>query len=284
MASLSNPGLYAKIMDFQIDDPGVALPFSRRLARENGWSPEFADRVVGEYRRFVYLCLAAGHPCTPSDEVDQAWHLHMLYTSSYFGRFCPEVLGKTLSHEPTKGGSHENRKFDDWYSRTVESYRLEFGEAPPPDIWPPNNIRFSRPMQFKRVNVADYYLIPRRAVAQGAWGLAGLAGSAAAIGCTTQVAGAGMLGPAGSIVLWVGGTVILGAIVLALARLSRGRGGSGGSSGCSPGVDTFSHGDSHGHHGGHDSNGCGSHGCGSSGCSSSGCSSGCGGGCGGGGD
>ncbi|MEK6230809.1 MAG: hypothetical protein N2A42_03075 [Luteolibacter sp.] len=33
-----------------------------------------------EYKRFVALAMLAGHPVTPSEEVDQAWHLHLVYT------------------------------------------------------------------------------------------------------------------------------------------------------------------------------------------------------------
>ena len=79
-----NPsGLWASIEKFEFDTPGVELPFSARLARDNGWSSDFAHRVIEEYRRFLYLSAVAGHTVSPSDEVDQVWHLHLTYTSSY---------------------------------------------------------------------------------------------------------------------------------------------------------------------------------------------------------
>ncbi len=62
--------LWERLRDYPIDDPGAGFPFSRRLARENGWSPDYAARVILEYKRFLYLCAEAGHPVTPSDEVD----------------------------------------------------------------------------------------------------------------------------------------------------------------------------------------------------------------------
>ena len=58
----------------------AALPFAERLARENGWSRSHAERVVGEYKRFCFLAATAGHTVTPSDAVDQAWHLHLTYS------------------------------------------------------------------------------------------------------------------------------------------------------------------------------------------------------------
>src|SRR5687767_62987 len=72
------------------------LSFAERLARENGWSMVHADRVTREYKRFCFLAATAGHPVTPSDAVDQAWHLHLTYSRDYWQRFCPEVLGRAL--------------------------------------------------------------------------------------------------------------------------------------------------------------------------------------------
>jgi hypothetical protein len=43
--------------------------------RANGWSRPFALRAIEEYRKFVFLALVADHQVTPSDQVDQVWHL-----------------------------------------------------------------------------------------------------------------------------------------------------------------------------------------------------------------
>ena len=65
--------LWARLKDFDLDNPESKLRFSDRLARENGWTEAYTLRVLEEYKRFIYLCRVAGHPVTPSDEVDQAW-------------------------------------------------------------------------------------------------------------------------------------------------------------------------------------------------------------------
>ena len=96
--------LWQRIAAFEFDPVDAALPFSRRLARDNGWSDAFAQRAVEEYRRFVFLAMVAGHPVTPSDEVDQVWHLHLCYTRSYWEDLCGEVLPRPLHHGPTRGG------------------------------------------------------------------------------------------------------------------------------------------------------------------------------------
>ena len=153
--------LWERIQAYEPDDPRAAFPFSARLARDNDWSEEYAGRVVAEYRRFAFLAVAAGHPVSPSDAVDQAWHLHLLYTRSYWDRFCRETLRRPLHHEPTRGGATERVKFHDWYGRTLESYRRLFDAEPPLDIWPSARQRFGDDIQFVRVNRRRNWIIPK---------------------------------------------------------------------------------------------------------------------------
>lgn len=131
----SHTALWDRLQAHALDDARSPQPFSLRLAKENAWGPVFTRRVIEEYRRFAFLAAAAGHPVSPSDAVDQAWHLHLLYTRDYWGEFCPRVLGTSLHHGPARGGAEEKAKFSDWYSKTLSSYRTFFGE-PPADIWP----------------------------------------------------------------------------------------------------------------------------------------------------
>ncbi|WP_287257912.1 hypothetical protein [Mesorhizobium sp.] len=46
MSGPSNLNLWHRIEGYNFDQPGINLPFSARLARENGWPSEFAQRVV----------------------------------------------------------------------------------------------------------------------------------------------------------------------------------------------------------------------------------------------
>lgn len=152
---------FQSILAHPLDDPGADLPFSRRLARENGWTVDFAVRVVGEYRRFCFLALAAGHPVTPSDEVDQAWHLHLLYSRDYWQVFCPDVLGTPLHHGPTRGGSAEGARYDEQYRQTLRSYAEWFDAPPPPDIWPAPAVRFGPRMIGVRVLPSEVWVVPK---------------------------------------------------------------------------------------------------------------------------
>lgn len=153
--------LYERIQTFDIDDVEDSLSFSQRLARDNGWPLKFALRVIEEYRRFVFLAIAADHPVTPSDHVDQAWHLHLAYSRSYWEDFCSRVLETPLHHEPTKGGEAEGEKFDDWYQQTLASYERFFDEVPPEEIWPEAKVRFGRDIDFVRVNTQQKWVISK---------------------------------------------------------------------------------------------------------------------------
>src|SRR5512138_3040100 len=92
--------LLNRIQAFSFDEHECPLPFADRLARENQWSAAHAERVISEYKRFIFLAMVAGHPVTPSDEVDQVWPPHLIYTHSYWERLCAGVLGRPLHHDP----------------------------------------------------------------------------------------------------------------------------------------------------------------------------------------
>jgi uncharacterized protein (TIGR04222 family) len=153
--------LYERLMAFQIDAPGVGLTFARRLARENGWSLAYAERVIVEYKRFLLLASEAGHVVSPSEQVDQAWHLHLTYTRSYWDGLCRDLLGRPLHHGPTKGGAAEQAKFIDLYNQTLASYERIFGEPPPGDIWSPADKRFGEDLRHVSVNTERYWIVPK---------------------------------------------------------------------------------------------------------------------------
>jgi hypothetical protein len=152
--------LWQKIKSFELDDPHASLTFSDRLARENGWSLQFTLRSVEEYKKFIFMICVAGHPVTPSDQVDQVWHLHLLYTESYWIDLCQNTLGKSVHHGPTKGGTAEQTKFTDWYQKTKEVYKSLFEAEPPKDIWPESRIRFGQ-INFQRVNLDTNWVIKK---------------------------------------------------------------------------------------------------------------------------
>lgn len=154
-----------RLENFKLDQADAELSFSKRLVQDNNWSLNFAEQAIDEYKKFMFLALAASHPVTPSDAVDQVWHLHLSYSRSYWENFCPNVLLKSLHHEPTKGGESEAEKYNNWYNQTLESYTKFFGE-PPDHIWPDSDIRFGQDLAFQRINLTENLVFKKTYVIQ----------------------------------------------------------------------------------------------------------------------
>jgi hypothetical protein len=152
--------LYDKIKNFPLDDPFASLPFSQRLARDNGWTAEYTQRVISEYKRFLYLCCISNSPVTPSEAVDQAWHQHLTYTRSYWTALCGQTIGRDIHHDPTKGGKEETERFSSQYQQTLALYELCFGEVPPPDIWPQGRGVSKKASWVKGLKQRTRYLVP----------------------------------------------------------------------------------------------------------------------------
>lgn len=237
--------LIASIEAFDIDGGPVQTSFADRLAQEQGWTPEFTRRVIREYKRFVALAMISKTPVTPSLIVDEAWHLHLIYTRSYWERFTP-MLPRPLHHEPTKGGEAENTKHKNQFSSTLELYRQTFGEEAPADIWRSKLTEKSEPTRTK--NPSTF----RLGVLVGASALA-------LVGCTAiaQTAAPASIAP----FLVIGGIVII-VLIIAAATADQQRRRNGGQcsssgGGCSSATgggcsSSTSHGGSSGHgHGGH---------------------------------
>jgi hypothetical protein len=152
--------LWDNIQSFELNDPQADFPFVQRLAMENGWKLPFAFRALLEYKRFIYLCCIAPTPMTPSDEVDQVWHLHLIYTRSYWQDFCRDTLHRESHHGPTKGGKGEGDKFTDWYDKTKELYERLFNVKAPLAFWPDSETRFKE-INFVRVNLDKNWIIKK---------------------------------------------------------------------------------------------------------------------------
>ena len=183
--SPANSVLLRRIEDFSIDGDGTPiLSFAARLAREHGWSRDYAERVIREYKRYVFLAMTVGKSVCPSEEVDAAWHLHLTYTRSYWKRFCTETLGQPLHHEPTQGGPAENDKHFAMYNATLAAYREAFGESALSDIWPSAEVRFGEDLRQRTVNTSRNWVIPKAGVRRLGFGLAAAIAAAIVIpGC-----------------------------------------------------------------------------------------------------
>lgn len=132
--------LYQRIKNFVLDDSTADFTFTHKLIKETGWSQKFAQKAIEEYKKFTFLAVVSNHPVVPSEIVDQVWHLHLLYTHSYWQEFCPKILGKPLHHIPSKGSISEWEKHQNMYRKTLASYEFYFAEYAPSDVWKPPHL------------------------------------------------------------------------------------------------------------------------------------------------
>ncbi len=283
--------LYERIQAFSLDKPDAQLSFSKRLATDNGWSFQYAQQAIEEYKKFAFLAVAAGHPVTPSDQVDQVWHLHLTYTRSYWEEFCLQVLQTPLHHDPTVGGEAENQKFDDWYSRTLESYERFFEVKPPVEIWSTPKDRFGRDLYFVRVNTQQNWVLAKLQVQKAATTSIAILVTLILSGCYIGNSENKINPFAGALLAIICAAAAFGVIRFlvgvvdfmknpSLPRIRGGWGGSGcGSAGCGGWGSGWGWGDSSGHSSGDSGGSDGGSGCGGGGCGGGGCG---GGGCGGG--
>lgn len=134
--------MWARISAYPLG--GAAWPeFGAKLARKQRWTPGFARQAIEEYRRFCFLAMVSPTPMTPSREVDEVWHLHLLHTRDYWGRWCGEALGRPLHHDPAAGGTADLYLVREQYAETLALYRHYFGPSPEAH-WPSTRRRFGK--------------------------------------------------------------------------------------------------------------------------------------------
>lgn len=154
---LKDESLWNRIQGFSLDAPDADFPFSKKLAKEENWSLDFARKAIEEYKRFVYLCCILPDGASPSKIVDKVWHLHLIYTQNYWEEFCPNILKKPLHHHPSKGGFNENFKHQHWFSNTLKSYKEIFQSEAPQEIWYEQEKVYPKTNWWRRLQLIPFF-------------------------------------------------------------------------------------------------------------------------------
>ncbi len=134
--------------------------FVAKLAAEQGWSTAEAAAAIEEYRRYCFLAASGDSTVTPSVAVDQVWHLHLTYSRDYWNTYCPQVLGLSLHHAPSRGGTDQLRLYQQQYAETLAAYEEHFG-TPPARWWPSTVRQFHRSARWRWIDQSRYWLLPR---------------------------------------------------------------------------------------------------------------------------
>lgn len=96
------------------------------------WSVDRADSAVESYRRFIYLIWKyPDQVLVPTEEIDAAWHAHILDTRKYMAD-CEKIFGGYLHHFPYFGecGDDDRKNLNASFAQTVALFEREFGSVP----------------------------------------------------------------------------------------------------------------------------------------------------------
>ena len=124
--------LWLKLSLMNLQGQQGLAPFMDMIQKQMGISGDMAQRVVEEYRKFLFLAMRAGHQVIPPGAINDAWMLHMQNAQNYW-----EQLGQMITEKPVAGG-FEPKAFaamSDPWAATLASYERIFGMKPPMDIW-----------------------------------------------------------------------------------------------------------------------------------------------------
>jgi hypothetical protein len=137
---------WQKVLGYSLGDPNAepSFAFELKLARKMGWSPDFSELAILEFRKYLFIARMRlkDERIVPSVFVDDVWHFCLLYTQHY-PVMCDDLFGEMFHHRMCSR-AEDKAQLQAGFDRTLELYRANFGE-PPEIIWfptpPPYRLR-----------------------------------------------------------------------------------------------------------------------------------------------
>jgi hypothetical protein len=130
MTNMNANDLFNAVMQLDLEPIKTKL---MHVESGEGWSPDKANAVEKEYRRFLCLMkMYPDEPIAPLVDVDTFWHYHILDTMKYAAD-CEQAFGYFLHHYPYVGmGDEDDEQFRiDSGERMQSLYEATFGDAYP---------------------------------------------------------------------------------------------------------------------------------------------------------
>ena len=129
--------LWKKVEAYNFDFPISEYGFSTRLAYENNWTINYTQKLILDYKKFMFLAATSNVMVSPSAVIDIVWHQHLIFTQLY-NDFC-DVLGKRIEHIPSTHNKAEKEKFKEAKEATLVLYETTFGKQPE-EFWGCENL------------------------------------------------------------------------------------------------------------------------------------------------
>ena len=104
---------------------------SHSVSKYYGWNEDYTNQVIYEYDRFMLLRYE-NQNLSPSDDIDNLWHYHILDTYSYY-TYCIKKFGKIIHHNPADSLNQEARKIR--LANTHIKYFEKFGNFAFEKVW-----------------------------------------------------------------------------------------------------------------------------------------------------
>lgn len=133
----------------EVDAFEVPELLPNRIVRIYGVPLDFAEGLIKEAKRMLYLAHVSGENVAPSGRVDWAWHEMLMFTMFYrdFSKFIGSFIHHIPNPPPEKDEKEETwehiqktlgipRKGTETYQKTKANYEKFFGEKPEPLYWP----------------------------------------------------------------------------------------------------------------------------------------------------
>lgn len=78
---------------------GLARPMARVRKENPDWDEKRLEAAEAAYRDFLKECKTVSGPISPTGDVDEVWHAHILHTRQY-AEDCSTYCGFFIHHNP----------------------------------------------------------------------------------------------------------------------------------------------------------------------------------------
>lgn len=143
---IENNPIWNSIASFPLNEPNLIETFPNRLVKTFNWTAGYTERVMMEYRKFLFLCATSKCRIVPSWPVAMVWETHIHFYPLSWKMLSENLIRKKLAISTIDDDSWQDLCKP--YELTRDAYIDIFVELPPADIWPESENWFNEDIQW----------------------------------------------------------------------------------------------------------------------------------------